>query len=166
MVDRKKRSKRGEFIETLDRMAAQKSNMGRPRLYDDTEQGVAEFVDAIDDYLRTASLKNPPTIAGLCIALGMTHETFNQYAKKTNFSEAIKIARLFIEEDRASRLARRDAYTPGLVVDLVHNHNWKDRRQMEHSGHVNFANLSDEELKAKYDELAGALAAGTSDADS
>lgn len=73
---------------------------GRPRAFDDAE----EFKALCQGYF--ASLKfNAPNIAGLCVFLGISRETWYDYKKKRKeFSDTIKQTELCVESWWVNRL--------------------------------------------------------------
>ena len=95
---------------------------GRPALYTDPEL----FEAKIEQYFDQCEEKGRiPTVAGLAFELGfVSRQSLLDYEKRDGFSCAVQRARLRIEIDRSERLVSKEAYTPGLPMDLASNHGW------------------------------------------
>lgn len=85
---------------------------GRPRLFEDTEEGVKRFNDIVKSYFESIDIENYEkaqmgegkyrkaySMGKLALALGMTSETLYQYEQNPLFSETIKKAREKVRED-------------------------------------------------------------------
>ena len=102
----------------------QPSIEGRPPLWATPQ----DLEDAIDSYFaefisQDADNKEIPTVSGLCLALGCCRETIWAYAKKPEFSNAIKKARSRLEMAWEKRLAGSNS--TGAIFWLK-NQGWKD----------------------------------------
>lgn len=118
---------------------------GRPKAY--TEAEIMQ--QKIDKYFKECEQKREPyTITGLCIALDICRDTLCEYAKKEEFSDTIKKAKLKVENYLEKHLIT-DSSTTGIIFNLKNNFGWSDKQQIEHSGNVNnpFSELSTEELR-------------------
>lgn len=138
-----------------------KNDTGRPPKY-----ATAEALQAkIDEYF-----KNPPrkrkvftkdgevievsivTITGLVLYLGFCDRaSFYKLEEDPKFLHTIKRARSFIEQEYEEMLHAGNC--TGAIFALK-NFGWKDKTDIEHSGHIKTAtidstNLTDEELIAK-----------------
>lgn len=118
---------------------------GRPKLYE-SEEALREV---LDDYFRH---NEPPTVAGLALALGMTRETLNQYSKDEEFSDTIKKAKQRIEVYLEMRLY--GSAPAGTIFNLKNNFGWKDESTTKHAGSINWGELDDEALDARIRSLA------------
>ncbi len=79
-----------------------KNKGGRPPKYGDAQA----IADHITDYFKSCEeARLLPNKAGLCIWLGITKETYNQYRKKPEFSDSIKACDSMIENAWVQRLA-------------------------------------------------------------
>lgn len=114
---------------------ATRNQGGRPRLIESPEQ-MQEMAEA---FFADREAKNkPPTIAGLCYALGFSERhALSEYEKRSEFSATVKRLRMRIEQDRNECLILKETFTPGLIFDLKNNHNWVDKQEVQHSGSVN-----------------------------
>lgn len=118
---------------------------GRPKAYTEAEI----MKQKIDKYFQECEQKNEPyTITGICIALDICRDTLCEYAKKDEFSDTIKKAKLKVENYLEKHLIT-DSSTTGIIFNLKNNFGWSDKQQIEHSGNVNnpFSELSTEELR-------------------
>lgn len=118
---------------------------GRPRKISEKE----ELQNKINNYFEECEKnKEPYTITGLCMALDICRDTLCEYAKKDEFSDTIKKAKLKVENYLEKHLIT-DSSTTGIIFNLKNNFGWSDKQQIEHSGNVNnpFSELSTEELR-------------------
>lgn len=119
---------------------------GRPKLYED-EAALAEVVESY----FTGLGDEPPTVAGLALALGMTRETLNQYGRDDEYSDTIKKAKQRIEVHLERRLY--DGAPAGTIFNLKNNFGWKDESTRKHSGSVAIGEMDDEALDARIRQL-------------
>ena len=102
----------------------EKNKGGRPPKYNTTE----EFQKKCDKYFKDCIDKTKiPNKAGLCIALNITRETYNQYKKKDKFSDAIKKAESVIEEAWVQRLNHSAATGAIFYLKNAFRKIYKDR---------------------------------------
>lgn len=106
--------------------------MGRPPLWNTPD----EFEAAAEAYFKAQEGKLP-TVSGLCLALGCCRDTLWEYAKKPEFSDAIKRARTQLELAWELRLGENSC--TGAIFWLK-NQGWKDKTETEHSGTVTTIN--------------------------
>lgn len=109
-----------------------------------------ELQDKIDEYFKKCDKRTverfsnkiglvlvnspePYTIAGLCLAVGLTRQSIINYGKKEQFYDIIKEAKLRIEYDIERRLNDKDEFTPGLIFNLKNNYNYKDKQEVDHT---------------------------------
>nr|DAP29522.1 MAG TPA: DNA packaging protein gp3 [Caudoviricetes sp.] len=98
---------------------------GRPHKISKKE----ELQNKIDIYFKECDMKNEPyTITGLCIALDICRDTLCEYAKKEEFSDTIKKAKLRVENYLEKHLIT-DNGTTGIIFNLKNNFGWKDKQE-------------------------------------
>ena len=105
---------------------------GRPPLWN-THQ---EFEQAADLYFEMCKPCGEdegeiPTVNGLCLALGCCRDTLWEYAKKPEFSDAVKRARTRLEMAWEKRLA--GTACTGAIFWLK-NQGWSDKSTTELTG--------------------------------
>ena len=118
---------------------------GRPKKYTEVEI----MQQKIDKYFEGCNKSNEPyTVTGICLALDICRDTLAEYAKKEEFSDTIKKAKLKVENYLERHLIT-DSSTTGIIFNLKNNFGWTDKQQLEHSGNINnpFEGLSTEELR-------------------
>lgn len=87
-----------------------------------------ELQNKIDIYFKECDMKSEPyTITGLCIALDICRDTLCEYAKKEEFSDTIKKAKLRVENYLEKHLIT-DGGT-GIIFNLKNNFGWKDKQE-------------------------------------
>lgn len=88
-----------------------------------------ELQEKIDNYFKECNYKGEPyTITGLCIALDICRDTLCEYAKKEEFSDTIKKAKLRVENYLEKHLIT-DNGTTGIIFNLKNNFGWKDKQE-------------------------------------
>jgi len=88
-----------------------------------------ELQEKIDKYFKECDNKSEPyTITGLCIALDICRDTLCEYAKKEEFSDTIKKAKLRVENYLEKHLIT-DSGTTGIIFNLKNNFGWKDKQE-------------------------------------
>ena len=112
---------------------------------------IEEFEAKIEAYYeKQTATGRPLTIEGLCLALNfssrqslLNYEGYTDKNKKP-FLDAIKKARLYIQQSKIEGLLSGDYSTAGAIFDLKNNHNYKDRQET----HIKLDKeaLTDEEL--------------------
>lgn len=122
---------------------------GRPAVFETVEQ----LNKAVDDYFihiegefhfeadpenEAKDVKvydrypEPATITGLCLFLGFeSRQSFHDYAKRDEFSYAIKKARLRVEN--AYELALNHSRTPTAQIFALKNLGWVDSQAIDHT---------------------------------
>lgn len=98
---------------------------------------VDEFEARAEEYFLTCS-SDPekliiPTVNGLCLALDICRDTLWEYAKKPEFSDAVKRARTELEAAWEQRLAGNSV--AGAIFWLK-NQGWSDKTEQVMSGTV------------------------------
>lgn len=98
---------------------------GRPRKISEKE----ELQNKINNYFEECEKnKEPYTITGLCMALDICRDTLCEYAKKDEFSDTIKKAKLKVENYLEKHLIT-DSGTTGIIFNLKNNFGWKDKQE-------------------------------------
>jgi hypothetical protein len=102
--------------------------MGRPPIFETPEQ----FKERADFYFDSClELDTIPTVNGLCLCLGMCRDTLWEYAKKDDFSDAVKEARMRLEMAWELRLA---GYSCTGAIFWLKNQGWSDKTEQTISG--------------------------------
>lgn len=128
--------------------------VGRPRIFTDPK----DFDAKVDSYIKMCETSEPPkklTYTGLVLALGMcSRDTLNEYGKMPEFSDSVRRAKLFIENEYEQHLF--GANTSGVTFALK-NLGWQDKLDLNHGGQpdnpVISATLTPEAAEAIKDAL-------------
>ena len=86
--------------------------------------------------MRTRYFEHPSVIA-MCLYMGISRDTLSEYAKRPEFSDAIKSARGKIERYLEDLLAKEQGQVTGIIFNLKNNFGWVDKQEVE-STNVNF----------------------------
>lgn len=100
---------------------------GRPLKF----KTIKKLQDAIDEYFYKCDEDNEPvTITGLALALDTTRETLCDYEDKDLFSDAIKKAKLKVQNAYEKRLIKR-----GNAGDIfaLKNFGWVDKTEVDNT---------------------------------
>ena len=97
--------------------------VGRRKKIETREQ----LIDVINSYFNKFSVEEY-TITGLCYAIGVSKDTFYQYAKDKDFGEIIDEARLIVEN--AYELSLRKNGRTGDIFALK-NFGWVDKTEVD-----------------------------------
>ena len=113
--------------------------LGRPPLFKTPE----DFERAADLYFESCKPSGEddgeiPTVNGLCLALGCCRDTLWEYAKKPEFSDAVKRARTRLEMAWEKRLA--GTACTGAIFWLK-NQGWSDKSEQVVTGDVTLTTL-------------------------
>jgi hypothetical protein len=128
--------------------------VGRPRIISSPE----EFDAKVDAYIKLCQSCDPPkklTYTGLVLSLGMcSRDTLCEYGKLPEFSDSVRRAKLFIENEYEQHLF--GANTSGVTFALK-NLGWSDKLDVNHGGQpdnpIVTTQLSEEASKAISDAL-------------
>ncbi len=123
-------------------MAALKPKIGRPLKFKSAE----ELQEKIEEYFAMCKEeKRPYTITGLALALDTNRETLLDYGKNKGelFSYTIMRAKEIIH-NYAEESLWAPKVTQGVVFNLKNNWDWRDKREVEHSGSVGIGDVLDE----------------------
>lgn len=128
------------------RLVYAKDERGRPLL--DAEGGLITEKDEYGhDRMRWEAVKTadgrlarrevwlePPSVTGLCNALGISRETWREYAGKEGFAEVITAARQRIEAYLQTRMIEDGKAARGAMFSLQYNFGWKNRSEVSLDG--------------------------------
>ena len=94
------------------------------------------------EQIKTTNYLEIPSITALCLDIGITRETWSQYAKQKGFSDSIKRAKAKIEKYNIEQL-----YVPkiatGVIFNLKNNFEWRDQQDLNHSGSLSVQIIDD-----------------------
>lgn len=134
---------------------------GRPRKYTARgfQKAVKKYFHSISVEVVNAEVRNingdpitrimyaiPPTISGLCLALGIDRSTWQNYADPVENPEYAKVCesvRLRIEAYLEEQLLTREKSVQGIIFNLSNNFGWSEKH--EHNQRVE---LGEETRKA------------------
>lgn len=68
----------------------------------------------------------PPTISGLCLALGINRDTWAEYCKREGYTEICADARLVVECYLSEQLVTRERNVEGIKFTLANNFGWSN----------------------------------------
>ena len=129
----------------MDTQLQVKKKIGRPLKYQP-----AQFEALVNNYFDTCiEKKRPFTITGLCLHLDTTRELLREYGEKKEFGDAIKRAKLRVEnylEEGALTGKLREIST---IFNLKNNFGWKDTQDHRHEGQITHGFVALPPLKAK-----------------
>jgi len=104
---------------------------GRPKIYTEVEKLQA----AADKYFEDCkSMKLPPTITGLTMALDFnSRQTLHEYEKDPKFSDAIKRARLKVENSYEMQVRSKN---PTGAIFVLKTMGWDERQTQQTTGEL------------------------------
>lgn len=104
------------------------THRGRPLRFKTPEEFEAQAMEYVAECKRT---KEPITITGLAMALHTTRQVLMDYARRDEFTDAVK---------RVKQIAENYAETQGykgkspiFAIFALKNFGWKDKQEVEHS---------------------------------
>lgn len=83
--------------------------------------------------VKTGFIK-PPTIYNLCLAIGISADTFRNYEKRDDYNAICTWWRLVCEAYTAELLQTKEGSVQGQIFTLTNNFGWKDRQEVAVSG--------------------------------
>lgn len=121
------------------------NKVGRPLIFKsvkDIEDKIEEYFNYCDNRLvqgydnktneQFAYISPEPyTMSGLAYYLGIDRKTLLNYSNKEEFFPTIKKARDRVEMDIDRRLNDKNAFTPGLIFNLINNFDWKQKSEVD-----------------------------------
>ncbi len=138
---------------------------GRPPIFK-TEKALGEAVDA---YFNAISFKKAipsvldangnqyyeivfreaPTVNGLCLFLGISRKTWENYCANEKFSFVTEQTKMKMEAYCENLLLTREKGSlQGVIFNLQNNYGWRESFDVKHSGEIKnpFSGLTEEEL--------------------
>jgi hypothetical protein len=106
---------------------------GRPLKFKsvkELEQKIKAYFDSCHD--EEGKIIKPLTITGLALALDTSRETLMNYEGREEFFDAIKRAKLKVENYAEEQLFIKQSPTGPIFA--LKNFGWDDKQQTEHSG--------------------------------
>jgi hypothetical protein len=79
----------------------------------------------------------PYTMSGICVALGMSRETWRDYhngERGLGYTEVMDAAKQRVEYDMERRLYDRETFTVGLIFGLKNHFGWRDNHEITGAG--------------------------------
>jgi hypothetical protein len=121
------------------------NKVGRPLIFKsvkDIEDKIEEYFNYCDNRLvqgydnktneQFAYISPEPyTMSGLAYYLGIDRRTLLNYSNKDEYFPTIKKARDRVEMDIDRRLNDKNAFTPGLIFNLINNFDWKQKSEVD-----------------------------------
>lgn len=104
-----------------------------------TEKGkpiyeIRKVLNDDEEEIRVIQFLVPPSISGLCLYLGISRQTWANYASQEEFLDTTMRARARIEAYLEGELVSREKNTAGIQFNLEHNHGWKRRLEVSQGG--------------------------------
>lgn len=100
--------------------------VGRPLKIDNAK----ELEKLVNEYFDKTE-EQKITITGLCLYLGLTKETFYEYARRPEYKQILDRARLMVEN--SYEMSLRENGRTGDIFALK-NFGWVDRQEVENTG--------------------------------
>ena len=115
------------------------------------------FSKNVDAYFLECNEKGKPyTLTSLAVYLGCDRETLAEYAKRPEFADSIKNARLKVEA-YAEESLWQPKIAAGVIFNLKNNWGWKDKTEVEQSGELTLRGYAVVPQKSKDDVLTEGL---------
>ena len=138
---------------------------GRPPLFK-TEKALKKAVDAYFNAISSKKaipgalsadgeqyyeivFREAPTVNGLCLFLGISRKTWENYCANENFNFITEQTKMKMEAYCENLLLTREKGSlQGVIFNLQNNYGWRENFDVKHSGEINnpFACLTEEEL--------------------
>ena len=77
---------------------------------------------------------SPPTVTGLCLALGISRDTWENYFDEDmypGYADIVRRAKLRMEAYLEEELLTREKNVQGLIFNLQNNYGWREKREVE-----------------------------------
>lgn len=88
------------------------------------------FINEDGEAANITEYAEPPTVAGLCVHLGIGHETFRNYKSDPEFADIVAAAKLEIEKYNSTELMNR-SQVRGIIFNLANNFGWSEKKEVE-----------------------------------
>lgn len=83
----------------------------------------------LGEVIRVTEFVLPPTVTDLCLFLGITRQTWANYAGRDGYRAVVERAKAKMTGYLERELLTRKKGLQGVIFNLTHNHDWKDRRE-------------------------------------
>ena len=93
-----------------------------------------EVLDADGQPVYRTVYTSPPTVTGLCLALGISRDTWENYARDEaypGYADVVRDARLRFEAYLEEELLSREKGVQGIIFNLQNNYGWREKRELE-----------------------------------
>lgn len=80
---------------------------------------------------ESGNILRPLTLTGLCLHLGTTRDVLDDYLKKPEYSNSVKMIKMAVENYYETRLSYSNATGP---IFALKNFGWKDTQILNHGG--------------------------------
>ena len=117
---------------------------GRPVVF--TEKRIAEIVKLIEEYTDNTPV---PIVAEFAYLNNIRRQSLYDHA---GLSDAVK-RMIDKKEFQLEKLAMANKINGTFAIFSLKQLGWSDKHEIEHSGHVKYSELTDEELDAKIEAL-------------
>lgn len=106
--------------------------MARPRIIGSPD----EMDRLVNEFVAICELKEKPvTLTGMILHLGLScRDSFDEYAKRPEFSYSVKRAKLIVESEYEQRLSGNSAAGP---IFALKNFGWKDKQDIDQTINAN-----------------------------
>lgn len=125
-----------------------------------------EIVHNVDgEPIERIAFAVPPTVPGLCVALGITPRTWRNYCdaeKHPEFGEITSGTMALIESWLAEQLVSREKSVQGIIFNLKNNYGWSEKIEIE-AGEKTRATMSGASGMSIEDKMAYLTAIGLHD---
>ena len=88
-----------------------------------------KVIAAGGEFMQRREYLIPPTISALCLFLGISRQTWSDYAEC--FPEAVADAKLRIECYLEEQLLTRKKGIQGIMFNLQNNYGWSEKKELE-----------------------------------
>lgn len=78
----------------------------------------------------------PPTVQGMCLAIGIHKTTFDHYEEWEGYRDTCLWWRLICESYAASLLMTKEGNVQGVMFNLKNNYGWTDKQEVQVSGGI------------------------------
>lgn len=101
--------------------------------------------------IRRREFSVPPTVTGLCRALGISRQTWANYAAQEGYAPVVERAKAVVMEWLEEQLLTRPKGVQGIIFALQNMADWKIRGELEAGRRLldalDLSRLTDEELR-------------------
>lgn len=101
------------------------------------EKGIVEYFQAVEEENKQRKLQRftgeklkPYTLSGICVYLGISRETWREYSNREDYAQAIKQARMIVENFVEEGLLNGSINPIGGIFNLKNNFGWVDKIEL------------------------------------